>query len=500
MKFYYGVKKLGAVDEKELSLYRFYKMYGETHPLLKEGYLSRVSYYKIMYTALCKVKGNPDVSNLLSIYRNMFELKTEDVDYIHNQVYSDLNKSLNSILSRMVKRKKIFNQWNIFHLDYCYLVTAEILFVYTILGERFEECDLVNDIFTRLKINQKEIGGFSNFIYDLLKGNYELAKKFLADKCYVDLVYFYNGYACGPEKIKTPKVAIIGTMSSGKSTVFNALVEGDLFPIENKACTSNLFEFIVNPVYNNKLAMAKGIKDEIRCNVMLDDMKKWNENPHISYIEIEGCVGEYSCMNKKISLIDTPGPNNSFDELHGKVTSDFLKKGDYTHVVYILNITNWGIFDDQKLLKEILKYSQDAPVIFVLNKMDLLDVEAGEEIEKTYYNVKKYLKDNGVENLVIMPISARAAKIFKGVLSGRNLTAKEKRGFRTYFEMYQDEEHNLHFSNDITVEELLVSYENLDGDITVAGNEYSRKEILQALVHTGVPALENYFSNLELNE
>ena len=51
-------------------------------------------------------EGNPDVSNLLSIYRNMFELKTEDVDYIHNQVYSDLNKSLNSILSRMVKRKR----------------------------------------------------------------------------------------------------------------------------------------------------------------------------------------------------------------------------------------------------------------------------------------------------------------------------------------------------------------------------------------------------------
>ncbi|MCR2379397.1 hypothetical protein NSP77_26760, partial [Salmonella enterica] len=76
-------------------------------------------------------------------------------------------------------------------------------FVYTILGERFEECDLVNDIFTRLKINQKEIGGFSNFIYDLLKGNNELAKKFLAEKCYVDLVYFYNGYGFGPEKIKT---------------------------------------------------------------------------------------------------------------------------------------------------------------------------------------------------------------------------------------------------------------------------------------------------------
>ena len=167
---------MGAVDERELSLYRFYKMYGETHPLLKEGYLSRVSYYKIMYTALCKVKGNPDVSNLLSIYRNMFELKTEDVDYIHNQVYSDLNNSLNSILSRMVKRKKIFNQWNIFHLDYCYLVTAEILFVYTILGERFEECDLVNDIFTRLKIGQKEIYGFSNFIYDVLKEIINLRK------------------------------------------------------------------------------------------------------------------------------------------------------------------------------------------------------------------------------------------------------------------------------------------------------------------------------------
>lgn len=491
---------MGAVDEKEVSLYRFYKMYGETHPLLKEGYLSRVSYYKIMYTALCKVKGNPDVSNLLSIYRNMFELKTEDIDYIHNQVYSDLNKSLNSILSRMVKRKKIFNQWNIFHLDYCYLVTAEILFVYTILGERFEECDLVNDIFTRLKINQKEIGGFSNFIYDLLKGNNELAKKFLAEKCYVDLVYFYNGYAFGPEKIKTPKVVITGTMASGKSTIFNALVEGDLFPVENKACTSKLFEFIVNPVYNNKLAMAKGIKEEIRCNVMLDDMKKWNEDPEISHIEIEGCTGKNSCLNEKLSLIDTPGPNNSFNELHGKVANDFLEKGDYTHVVQILNATGLGIFDDQRLLQKILKYNQDAPIIFVLNKMDVLDVEGGESIEKTYYNVEEYLKENGVKNPVVMPISARAAKIFKGVLSGRELTKKEKISFREYFWMYQEEEYSLHFLHDIPVEELLLNYEKSDGDITIAGNEYSRKEILQALVHTGVPALENYFSNLEFNE
>ncbi|HDR6309416.1 TPA: dynamin family protein [Bacillus cereus] len=489
-----------AVVEKELSLYRFYKMYGETHPLLKEGYLSRVSYYKIMYAALCNVKENPDVSNLLSIYRNIFELKTEDVDYIHSQVYSDLNKSLDSILSRMVKRKKIFNQWNIFHLDYCYLVTAEILFVYTIFGQRFEERNLVNDIFTRLKIDQKEVFSVSNFIYDVLKGNYEVAKNFLADKCYVDLVYFYNGYVFGYEKIKTPKVAIIGTMASGKSTIFNALVEGDLFPVENKACTSKLFEFIVNPVYNNKLAMAKGIKKEIRCNVMLDDMKKWNEDPGISHIEIEGCAGKNSCLNKKLSLIDTPGPNNSFNGLHGKVTSDFLKKGDYTHVVYILNTTSLGIFDDQKLLTEILKYNQNAPVIFVLNKMDLLDVEAGEEIEKTYYYVEDYLKENGVENPVVMPISARAAKIFKGALSGRKLTAKEKLGFIEYFWMYQDEEYSLHSSHDIPVEGLLLSYEKLEGNISVAGNEYSRKEILQALVHTGVPALENYFSNLELNE
>ena len=500
MKFYYGVKKLGAVDERELSLYRFYKMYGETHPLLKEGYLSRVSYYKIMYTALCKVKGNPDVSNLLSIYRNMFELKTEDVDYIHNQVYLDLNNSLNSILSRMVKRKNIFNQWNIFHLDYCYLVTAEILFVYTILGERFEECDLVNDIFTRLKIGQKEIYGFSNFIYDLLKGNYKLAKNFLADKCYVDLVYFYNGYAFGHEKIKIPKLAIVATMSSGKSTLLNALVEGALFPSENKACTSKLFEFIVNPIYTNRMAFTEGEKNEIRCNVVPSDMKKWNENPSISHIEIEGAIGRYSCFNKKISLVDTPGPNNAFEGLHERVTTEFLKDGDYTHIVYVLNTANLGINDDQNLLREVLKYNQDKPIIFILNKMDMLDVEAGESIEKTYYNAKEYLIENKVKDPKVIPISAYAAKLFKEALNGKEFTRKEARDFRAYFELYTDEKYSLHFLNSITAEELLSVYREVTGKTCVNGSVYSSKEILQALVHTGVPALENYFSNLEFTE
>lgn len=492
-----------SVDEKELSLYRLYKMYRETHPLVKEGYFSRVSYYKIMYAALWgDMKRNQDVANLLGIYRNIFELKTEDVEHIHSQPYSDLNKSLNSILSRMVKRKKIFNQWNIFHLDYCYLVTAEILFIYTILGEKSEDRDFANDIFTRLKIDQQKIRDFSIFFFNLLKGNYELAKEFLTDKCYVDLIYFYNGYVFGiePEKLKIPKVAIIATMSSGKSTLLNALVDGKLFPVENKACTSKLFEFIVNPVYINKLAMAKGIENEAKCNVTLDDMRRWNEDSRLSYIKMEGGVGKYSRLNKKISLVDTPGPNNSFEGLHGQVTEDFLENGDYTHIVYVLNTTSLGINDDQRLLQKILKYNQDKPIIFILNKMDMLDVEAGESIEETYYNVKEYLKENNVENPVVIPVSAYAAKLFKATLNGREFTKKEARAFESYFELYTDEKYSLHFSHTVTVEELLATYEEIVDEICVCGKIYSSKEILQALVHTGIPALEEYFSHLHLNE
>ena len=74
--------------------------------------------------------------------------------------------------------------------------------------------------------------------------------------------------------------------------------------------------------------------------------------------------------------------------MHERVTTEFLKDGDYTHIVYVLNTANLGINDDQNLLREVLKYNQDKPIIFILNKMDMLDVEAGESIEKRIITLK----------------------------------------------------------------------------------------------------------------
>ena len=51
------------------------------------------------------------------------------------------------------------------------------------------------------------------------------------------------------------RVLVVSTMSSGKSTLINALIGQDLFPSRNDACTAKIIKYIKN----NRLKSVKVI-------------------------------------------------------------------------------------------------------------------------------------------------------------------------------------------------------------------------------------------------
>ena len=86
-------------------------------------------------------------------------------------------------------------------------------------------------------------------------------------------------------------------------------------------------------------------------------MKEWNNNENISEIEIYGNI---PFANKKeilnLTLIDTPGPNNSRNSVHQKILEKYLENIDEnTIILYVLNATQVGIIDDSNLLDKLIK-------------------------------------------------------------------------------------------------------------------------------------------------
>ena len=110
------------------------------------------------------------------------------------------------------------------------------------------------------------------------------------------------------------EMAVVATMSSGKSTLINSMLGCELLPARNKATTATLakihdidgMEGFTGTSYD-----ADG-KEIISCSPLtLDDMNKLNDNPQASFIEIEGDVVGVEYRDLKVVFTDTPGSNNN---------------------------------------------------------------------------------------------------------------------------------------------------------------------------------------------
>lgn len=254
---------------------------------------------------------------------------------------------------------------------------------------------------------------------------------------------------------KDNRVVILATMSSGKSTLLNALIGKEILPSENQACTGKIFEIFngkskfekVKIFRDGKISEEKFLKE---CN-----LKELNTREKIVEIKINT---KFMNIKRKIKLYDTPGVNNSIDSNHKKLTYNFLKETKVENYIYILNATQIGVLDDYRFLmdlKEMLDQNKENyKILFLLNKIDFIDNEK-ENLGKIIQNVKEYLQKIGFENSNLIPISAYKASILRRGLHEDLKTRIEKREYLNILNEYIERKKITEYVEKELVEEII---------------------------------------------
>jgi predicted GTPase len=218
------------------------------------------------------------------------------------------------------------------------------------------------------------------------------------------------------------EVNVVATMSSGKSTLINALLGKKLMPAKNTATTAKIVK--IKDVDGKKEFSATAFDKNNKIikryqEVTLRDMQELNENPDVYEIHLEGDIEFVSSEGMSLVLVDTPGPNNARSFQHKEVTFRMLEDSDKSLVLYVMNARQLGINDDKifldyicNIMKKGGKKSRDR-YIFAVNQMDAFrptpDNDGEDCIVKSLSDVRIELNNRDVKEANIFPVSAGVA-------------------------------------------------------------------------------------------
>ncbi len=222
------------------------------------------------------------------------------------------------------------------------------------------------------------------------------------------------------------EVDVIATMSSGKSTLINALLGQKLMPAKQAACTATITEVKDNDADHFEATVfdkaGKVLKKQTKLTYA--EMRELNSDPEVSKIHVEGDIPFLKAEGMALVLVDTPGPNSSRNPEHKQATIRMIKESSKPLVLYVMNCSQQGTNDDSNLLNMVAesmkvggRQSRDR-FIFVVNKVDELKDDENETPEETLENAKDYLKKfGGIEDANIYLASALTALDIRTILA-----------------------------------------------------------------------------------
>lgn len=232
-------------------------------------------------------------------------------------------------------------------------------------------------------------------------------------------------------------INVIATMSSGKSTLINALLGKRLMPSKNEACTATITEILDNDseqftavVYDENDVVLQEVSD-----LSYELMNQLNSNPDVHRIAAQGDIPFLDARSTALMLVDTPGPNNSQNQAHKNTTYRAINNDSNNLILYVLNGTQLSTNDDATLLSYVAEQIKKGGkrvrdrFLFVVNKMDSFNPEE-EDIGKAINAAKTYLASYGIEDPQIFPCSAYTALNIRTYLDGidiDNLTRNQER-------------------------------------------------------------------------
>lgn len=282
-------------------------------------------------------------------------------------------------------------------------------------------------------------------------------------------------------------ISIIGTMSSGKSTLINSLLGTALMPMKSKACTA--VEIMIKDKKNRTGFGAKMYNQNKELiyeteRISRKEMEKANENEELAVLELEGPIRDISSKGNRLCLVDTPGTNNSRNLMHKERTYEVLYHKNKPMIIYVINSKKIGVNDDKILLTDVAKAmaikgkQTKERFIFAVTHMDEC-AYTNQSVEDALDEVKKYLAQFGIENPNIYPCTGRFAMGLRQVLNGE----KEEEDLSDYDFLYEEK---YAFSSMARLSS--ANRAKLNRRKEKAAEE--KDKLTLALLETGIPAIE----------
>ncbi len=312
------------------------------------------------------------------------------------------------------------------------------------------------------------------------------------------------------------EVNVVATMSSGKSTLINALLGQQLMPAANEATTATIVK-IVDCDRDSFSAIAydkSGNKVTEIENVTLEKMKQLNGDERVSTVELLGKIPFVKTTGMKLVLVDTPGPNNSRDKRHEEMTYSMIANSDKSLVLYVMNGTQLGINDEKEFLDYICqqmtkggKQSRER-FIFAVNKMDSYRPTVKHDgvgcIPRALNDAKKGLENRGILNPNLFPVASLPVLQLREMskeIDEEDEDCPELEAFKKRSKKYDE----MHFENYYNFSNLPQSVRNFLNEVISASEETiedeeedsenyieSSKTITE--IHSGIVSIEQAVS------
>lgn len=232
-------------------------------------------------------------------------------------------------------------------------------------------------------------------------------------------------------------INVIATMSSGKSTLINALLGKKMMPSKNEACTATITEILDNDIetFSAVAYDVDGVVLQKIPELTYEVMSELNDDENVHRISATGNIPFLDAKSTALMLVDTPGPNNSQNQAHKNTTYRAINSDANNLILYVLNGTQLSTNDDASLLSYVAEQIKKGGkqvrdrFLFVVNKMDGFNPEE-EDIGKAITAAKRYLASYGIEDPQIFPCSAYTALNIRTYLDGvdiDNMTRADER-------------------------------------------------------------------------
>lgn len=222
-------------------------------------------------------------------------------------------------------------------------------------------------------------------------------------------------------KLPTKQIIVTGNMSSGKSTLINALVGKPLLRSAQEACTESVC-YICNKPFEDDRIHIDGAKFDLDANDIILHSFTWEKDVHIAsyFRRLFG--------NERLCIIDTPGVNFALNIGHGRAARNALIQKKYDTVLYVFDGGKLGTEAEFCHLKWVAQNVPHDRIIFVVNKMDDFRA-ADDDIAASIQKLQDDLSSCGFEMPSVYPVSAYFALLIKMKMAGTQLDEDDEDEF-----------------------------------------------------------------------